>query len=133
MVLRRRDGWYAYHLAVVVDDAEQGVSDIVRGADLLPLTPIHMRLQRLLGLPVPRYAHCPLLVDSSGSKLSKQTGAQALDPSRPTHNLRRALAQMGQPAPPASARTPAEILRHATASWQPGRLHAVSVARPGSS
>jgi glutamyl-Q tRNA(Asp) synthetase len=119
VVVRRRDGWYAYHLAVVVDDAAQGVTDVVRGADLLPLTPIHCRLQQLLGLPTPRYAHCPLLLDERGVKLSKQTGASALDPEHAVQNLRRALQHLGQTAPPQSARTVTSILRHAIDAWQP--------------
>ena len=77
-VIFRRDGLPAYHLAVVVDDAYQGVTHVVRGADLLPMTPVHLHLQRALGLGSPRYAHLPVLVDAAGVKLSKQTGAPAL-------------------------------------------------------
>lgn len=78
-VLRRRDGLYAYQLAVVVDDAAQGISDIVRGADLLWNTPRQRLLQQALGLPEPRYLHVPLAVDALGSKLSKSQGSAALD------------------------------------------------------
>jgi glutamyl-Q tRNA(Asp) synthetase len=77
-ILRRADGFWAYQLAVVVDDAEQGVTDVVRGADLLDSTPRQIYLQRLLGLPTPRYLHVPVLRNADGEKLSKQTGAVAL-------------------------------------------------------
>ena len=78
-VVRRADGFWAYQLAVVVDDGAQGVTDIVRGADLLDSTPRQILLQQLLGLPQPRYLHLPLVVNAEGEKLSKQTGAQAFD------------------------------------------------------
>ena len=80
-VLKRADGFWAYQLAVVVDDAEQGVTDIVRGADLLDSTPRQIYLQRLLGVPTPRYLHVPVLRTANGEKLSKQTGAVAVAPS----------------------------------------------------
>ncbi|MES2299808.1 MAG: tRNA glutamyl-Q(34) synthetase GluQRS [Pseudomonadota bacterium] len=79
-VLKRADGFWAYQLAVVVDDAEQGVTDVVRGADLLESTPRQIYLQRLLSLPTPRYWHVPVLRNAAGEKLSKQTGALALSP-----------------------------------------------------
>jgi glutamyl-Q tRNA(Asp) synthetase len=79
-VLRRADGFWAYQLAVVVDDAAQGVTDIVRGADLLDSTPRQIYLQRLLGVPTPRYLHVPVVRNDSGEKLSKQTGATAIAP-----------------------------------------------------
>ncbi|MFL6672559.1 MAG: tRNA glutamyl-Q(34) synthetase GluQRS [Massilia sp.] len=79
-VLKRADGYWAYQLAVVVDDAEQGVTDIVRGADLLDSTPRQIYLQRLLGVPTPRYLHVPVVRNASGEKLSKQTGALAVQP-----------------------------------------------------
>ncbi len=79
-VLKRADGFWAYQLAVVVDDAGQGVTDIVRGADLLDSTPRQVFLQRLLGVPTPRYLHVPVLRNAQGEKLSKQTGAAAVTP-----------------------------------------------------
>jgi glutamyl-Q tRNA(Asp) synthetase len=79
-VLKRADGYWAYQLAVVVDDAEQGVTDIVRGADLLDSTPRQIYLQRLLGVPAPRYLHVPVVRNAGGDKLSKQTGALAVHP-----------------------------------------------------
>ncbi|MCU6434441.1 tRNA glutamyl-Q(34) synthetase GluQRS [Undibacterium sp. Jales W-56] len=78
-VLKRADGFWAYQLAVVVDDAAQGVTDVVRGADLLDSTARQMYLQELLGLPYPRYLHIPVVANANGEKLSKQTGAQAID------------------------------------------------------
>ncbi|MES2316587.1 MAG: tRNA glutamyl-Q(34) synthetase GluQRS [Pseudomonadota bacterium] len=77
-VLKRADGYWAYQLAVVVDDGEQDVTDVVRGADLLDSTPRQIYLQRLLGLPTPRYLHVPVLRNANGEKLSKQTGANAV-------------------------------------------------------
>lgn len=79
-VLKRADGYWAYQLAVVVDDAEQGVTDVVRGADLIDSTPRQIYLQRLLGVPTPRYLHVPVVRNAAGEKLSKQTGAVAVEP-----------------------------------------------------
>ncbi len=78
-VLKRADGFWAYQLAVVVDDAEQGITDVVRGADLIDSTPRQLYLQRLLGVPSPRYLHVPVVRNADGEKLSKQTGAQAVE------------------------------------------------------
>lgn len=78
-VIRRADGFWAYQLAVVVDDAEQGVTDVVRGADLLDSTPRQLYLQDVLDLPHPEYLHVPVVANADGEKLSKQTGAQAFD------------------------------------------------------
>ena len=94
-VLRRADGLWAYQLAVVVDDAEQGITDIVRGADLLDNTPRQIWLQRCLSLPLPRYLHVPVLTNERGEKLSKQTGAAALDTAEPLAELERAWRHLG--------------------------------------
>lgn len=96
-VLKRADGVFAYQLAVVVDDAEQGITDIVRGADLLTSTPRQIALQRYLGLPTPRYAHLPVALDASGNKLSKQTLADPVDPDEPLPALLAALRFLGAP------------------------------------
>lgn len=89
-VLKRADGFWAYQLAVVVDDADQGITHIVRGTDLLESTGRQIYLQALLGLPTPAYMHVPVVLNASGEKLSKQTGAHALDTDRPLDELLRA-------------------------------------------
>lgn len=98
-VIQRRDGLPAYHLAVVIDDAAAGVTDIVRGADLLDSTPLHIALQQALGLPVPRYWHLPLVIDTDGNKLSKSSGAAEIDPTEPGETACRALELLGHPPP----------------------------------
>jgi glutamyl-Q tRNA(Asp) synthetase len=95
-VLLRADGVIAYQLAVVVDDMDQGVTDVVRGADLLDSTARQIHLQRLLGAPTPRYAHVPVALNAAGEKLSKQTGARPLDLSDPKAELARARRFLGQ-------------------------------------
>ncbi len=95
-VLRRVDGLWAYQLAVVVDDAAQGITEVVRGADLLDSTPRQILLQRLLGLPTPKYLHLPLVRDQHGTKLSKSTQGPSVDPHNPMPVLRAALKFLGQ-------------------------------------
>lgn len=115
-VLRRADGAYAYQLAVVVDDAEQGVTDVVRGADLLDSTPRQMLLQRLLGLPTPRYLHVPVAVDASGEKLAKQSGAATAR----ADELARALTFLGHEPPRGLAAS--ELLAWGRAHWDVSRI-----------
>ena len=102
-VLKRADGFWAYQIAVVVDDADQPVTDVVRGADLLESTARQIWLQQCLGLPTPRYLHVPVVVNDRGEKLSKQTGATALDRSRPLEELMRASARLGLLLEPAGS------------------------------
>lgn len=94
-VLRRADGLWAYQLAVVVDDAAQGITDVVRGEDLADNTARQIVLQQALGLPTPRYMHTPLVLGANGEKLSKQNGAQALDLTDPQAALTKAAHTLG--------------------------------------
>lgn len=126
-VIRRVEGWHAYQLAVVVDDAEQGITEIVRGADLLDSTPRQIHLQHLLGLPTPKYLHLPLALDADGKKLSKQDRARPLDRADPLPALRAALAFLGQRIPPAS--TPAAVLSAAARNFDLAALQAVAQTR----
>lgn len=105
-VIKRVEGWYSYQLACVVDDAAQGITEVVRGSDLLDSTPRQIWLQHCLGLPTPRYRHLSLALDPHGRKLSKSEGASALDPADPLPALRRALAFLGQPVPADAADAP---------------------------
>lgn len=99
-VIRRRDALFSYQLAVVMDDAAQGITHVVRGADLLNSTPRQILLQRALGLTTPAYAHVPVATDSNGVKLSKSAGAAAIDPHRPGPELWRVLKWLRQDPPP---------------------------------
>ena len=98
-VPKRADGLFAYQLAVVVDDARQGISEVVRGADLLDSTPRQIVLQRALNAPTPRYTHLPLLVNAAGEKLSKQTLAPAI----PADQAARRAASGADPTQPCAA------------------------------
>ncbi|MEJ2367443.1 MAG: tRNA glutamyl-Q(34) synthetase GluQRS [Acidobacteriota bacterium] len=118
-VVQRADGLTAYQLAVVVDDALQGVTEVVRGADLLFSTPRQILLQQLLDYPTPDYLHVPLARNAAGEKLSKQTGATALDPSRPGPALMAALTFLGQHPPPGLGEESLEtIWEWAIAHWK---------------
>ncbi len=120
-VLRRADGLWAYQLAVVVDDAEQGITDVVRGEDLADNTPRQLLLQRALGLTQPRYLHTPLVCMDNGEKLSKQHGAPAVDVSQPLTVLSAAAQRLGLPQAPAdascSSESPASALPLALDFW----------------
>lgn len=105
-ILRRKEGYYAYHLAVVVDDIDQGINAIVRGQDLLELTPFHLLLYEALGSPAPSYLHAPLVYNHSGQKLSKQTGAPALDADRASSNIAQAMRALNHGLPEPLMRAP---------------------------
>ncbi|RIX48948.1 MAG: tRNA glutamyl-Q(34) synthetase GluQRS [Rhodocyclales bacterium GT-UBC] len=118
-VLQRADGYFAYQLAVVIDDADQGISDVVRGADLLDSTPRQIWLQRCLGYATPRYAHLPVVSNAAGEKLSKQTRAPALDVSQASAHLVDALDFLGQVPPAELARAGiGEVWAWALANWR---------------
>jgi glutamyl-Q tRNA(Asp) synthetase len=113
-VVYRADGQFAYQLAVVVDDADQGITDVVRGADLLDSTARQIHLQRLLGYPTPRYLHVPAAVNAAGEKLSKQTGARPIDAAHREQAICKALRFLGQ--------APTTDLEEAIASWDATRI-----------
>ena len=122
-ILLRADGLYAYQLAVVVDDADAGITHVVRGADLLASTARQIFLQQCLGLPTPTYAHLPVAVNAAGEKLSKQTLATPIDVSRPAPALLAALQFLGQRPPPelADATVP-EMWAWALENWRMDRV-----------
>jgi len=127
VVLRRSDGLWAYQLAVVVDDADQDVTHVVRGADLLDSTARQILLQRRLGLPTPEYAHLPLVLGRDGKKLSKSLAAQALDEADPIPALLLAWQYLEQsPAPLAGLRTPERWLARAIDVFDIGKIKHVS-------
>ncbi len=124
-VIRRRDGLFAYQLAVVVDDAWQGITDVVRGADLLDSTPRQRYLQDCLGLPHPRYLHIPLLVQPDGHKLGKRYRSPPLRPDQAGPQLLRALRILGQQPPPGlQDEAPSAILAWACTHWRPQQIPA---------
>lgn len=122
-VVRRADGLFAYQLAVVVDDALQGITDVVRGADLLWNTPRQIALQQALGYPTPRYLHIPLAAHPNGEKLSKQTGAPPIDGLPAREAIEAALRFLNQQLPPFVAKaTVDEVWEWASAHWNPAAL-----------
>jgi glutamyl-Q tRNA(Asp) synthetase len=116
-VLRRADGLWAYQLAVVVDDAAQGITDVVRGEDLADNTARQIVLQQALGLPTPRYMHTPLVFGANGEKLSKQNGAQALDLTDPRTALTNAARTLCPTVPDAAASNVSELLQACCEQW----------------
>ncbi len=129
-VIRRADGCYSYQLACVVDDAFQGITEVVRGQDLLDSTARQIWLQRCLDLATPAYRHLPLVRDGSGNKLSKSSKAWPLDPADPAPALRRALAFLGRPLPDMPVGVDA-LLAHALAGFDPAQLPHCSGRSPG--
>lgn len=122
-VLKRADGPWSYQLACVVDDAYQGITEVVRGADLLDSTPRQVMLQRLLGLPTPAYLHLPLAVAADGAKLSKSSDAPAVGAHAPRSILAQALHFLDQPVP--DAPDPATLLRSAARDFDSAPLRGV--------
>ena len=122
-IVGRRDGGFAYHLAVVVDDARIGVTEVVRGADLLSSTPRQILLQRALGLPTPGYGHLPVLTEPDGRKLAKSRHALPLAADAAPQQLWQALSWLEQSPPPELARAPVrELWAWAIPNWKPERL-----------
>ena len=130
-VLRRRDGLHAYQLAVTVDDAAQGVTDVVRGADLLASTPRQVLLQEALGLPRPGYLHLPLAVNADGHKLSKSGDAPALDSAAAPVQLVAVLEALRQ-APPSGlgGASAGEVWAWALGHWRPERFRSLMKINP---
>lgn len=122
-VLRRSDGLWAYQLAVVVDDADQSITDVVRGADLLDSTPRQILLQQALGLSTPRYAHLPLVLDAEGRKLSKSDAALPISAQAPVATLAILWQRLGQaPLPPAALHGVEAFLDTATRAFRLDRV-----------
>lgn len=125
-VVKRRDGLFAYHLAVAIDDAAQGITDIVRGADLLTSTPRQIYLQHVLGLPTPVYLHLPVAMDDSGAKLSKQSYADPVGTTKAVPTLVRALKYLNQDVPDNyDLENKTELLKWAISHWNADALPAV--------
>ena len=122
-IIRRRDKIFAYQLTVVIDDHLLGVTEVLRGCDLLDSTPRQIYLHQLLQLQIPSYCHIPILTDSRGLKLSKQTQAPAVDPKNPGPTLHRLLQWLGQNPPEAIKNWPAtEIIAYAITHWNPTKM-----------
>jgi glutamyl-Q tRNA(Asp) synthetase len=126
VVIRRRDGIFAYQLAVVVDDAAEGITHVVRGADLLASTAWQLSLQRALRVPPPVYAHLPLIVEPNGAKLAKSRRSVPLDAQRAAPLLLTALRLLRQSPPPSlEFESPASVLAWAGVHWNPCCFHAI--------
>ncbi len=126
-IIHRGDDITAYHLCVVVDDHDMGITEVVRGADLIDSTPAQIYLQQALGFSVPAYCHLPLVVKEQGIKLSKQTGAQPVNPKRGNEVLFHALDFLGQ-SPDSGLRGchVHDILKWAVDHWQPEKIPATN-------
>lgn len=129
-IVRRADGLHAYHLAVVVDDASQGITEIIRGADLLTSTNAQLFLQQQLDLDIPLYGHIPVAINGMGEKLSKQSGATAISELNPANTLYRALQDLGQQPPlELSKSTVGEILDWGILNWDLRKIPANKVLK----
>jgi glutamyl-Q tRNA(Asp) synthetase len=120
-IVKRRDGLFAYQLAVVVDDAFQGITDVVRGNDLLDSTPKQVYLCRCLGFREVTYCHIPVIVDDRGEKFSKQNRAAAVGTGQALQMLRKALLALGQPTFP-GASTTRQLVNSAIEAWNPAAI-----------
>ena len=130
VIIRRRDGAFAYQLAVVVDDALQNITDVVRGTDLLDSTPWQIALQQALQLPTPRYSHLPLVLETNGRKLAKSRRSVAIDPRGAGRELWQALALLRQDPPAELESEPAHtIVGWACENWRPERLRGIREVR----
>ena len=117
-IVKRRDGLIAYQLATAVDDLDEGYTHVIRGSDLLESSLRQMVIHQALRRPSPEYGHLPIVTDKAGIKLSKQTGALAVDQNTPISNLRDALAFLKQPSPPKDIDRVDDILHHAIINWR---------------
>lgn len=126
-VLLRKEGFFAYQLAVVVDDVAQGITDVVRGSDLLDMTAQQLQIYCALSAQPPRWLHIPVVVNEQGQKLSKQNQAPALDDTRPVKNLFAALAALNQQPPPCLLEGSVEsLLDWGCRHWTRGAVHLTS-------
>ena len=127
-VILRKEGFYAYQLAVVADDIDQGITDVVRGSDLLDMTAQQQQIYRALGVAPPRWLHIPVILNEQGQKLSKQNHAPALDGTQPSRNLMQALQALGQQPPVALERSGTnDILDWAVRHWRRGAIPLTSL------
>lgn len=129
IVICRRDGIVSYQLAVVVDDADQGVTDVVRGADLLPSTAWQIALQQALGLPTVTYLHLPVLTEADGSKLAKSKRSAPVSDAEIIPSLQKLLRWLRQELPPSETTQPDEFLRRAALNWDPARFAGITEIR----
>lgn len=122
-VIRRKEGFYAYQLAVVADDVDQGITHVVRGSDLLDMTAQQCQIYKAMGVTPPHWMHIPVILNEQGQKLSKQNHAPALDDSQPQTNLLSALHALGQDTHNVSSDSSvADLLANAADRWQPERI-----------
>ena len=123
-VLKRKEGIYAYQLAVVTDDIAQQISHVIRGADLVESTPMQLALYEALELPAPNFSHFPVMKNAQGQKLSKQNHSPAVDNAHAIDNLAKIVEQLGIEAPPAFESCE-QILKHAAKHWSTKPLNAI--------